>query len=478
MSKDHNQVWNNCLQIIKDNIPKDSYNTWFKPIVPKKLENNVLTIQVPDSFYYELLEEHYLNILSKSLKREIGPKAKLEYNIVAKMRNNGNTAQKEPLSMNTPAKDTNYQNKNNTDQNASKTREIRNPFVIPGIKEHNVDSQLNPIYSMDNFVEGACNKLARSAGITVAENPGATAFNPFVIYGAAGLGKTHLAQGIGLHAKEKYPNKSVLYVPAEKFITQFTDSIRNNNKNDFVHFYQMIDILIIDDIQDFAGREKTQNTFFHIFNHLHQLGKQLILTSDKPPAQLKELEKRLLSRFKWALIAELEPPDIETRKNIIYRKLRNNGGKMPDEVVDFIAKNVTNSIREIEGSIISLLGHSSHLQNELSVDLASEVIQRIVSKQKKEITVEYIQSVVSDYYNIEVDDLHSKSRKREIVQARQIAMYFSKHYTKLSLSAIGAKIGNKDHATVLHASRTVNNLMETDKKFRANIAEIKRLLTS
>jgi chromosomal replication initiator protein len=355
-------------------------------------------------------------------------------------------------------------------------RTIKNPFVIPGIKKLHVDPQLNPDYSFANFVEGDCNRLARSAGYAVAQNPGGTAFNPLLIYGGSGLGKTHLAQAIGIEVKEKSPDKIVLYVNANKFQTQFVEAIRNNNRNDFLHFYQMIDVLILDDVQEFAGKEKTQDTFFHIFNHLHQSGKQLILTSDKPPVELKGMEQRLLSRFKWGLSADLQVPDFETRVAILQKKVYADGIHMPVEVLEYIASQVTNNVRELEGALVSLLAQSTLNKKEITLDLVREMIDKLVKNTTRELSIDYIQKIVSDYFNIPVDLMHSKTRKREIVQARQISMYFSKNLTKSSLALIGSQIGGKDHATVLHACKTVNNLLDTDKRFRLYIEEIEKKL--
>ena len=308
--------------------------------------------------------------------------------------------------------------------------------------------------------------MARSAGFAVGNNPGGTAFNPFLIYGESGLGKTHLAQAIGIQVKEARPEKTVLYVTANRFQTQFVESIRNNTKNDFLHFYQMIDVLIIDDVQEFAGKEKTQDTFFHIFNHLHQNGKQLILTSDKAPVELQGLEQRLLSRFKWGLSADLQSPDFETRVAILNKKIYNDGIEIDPSVVEYVATHIKTNVRELEGALISLLAQSTLNKKEITIELAREMIDKLVKNSYHEISINYIQKVVCEYYNIPLDMIQSKTRKREIVQARQIAMYFSKSLTKSSLATIGAKIGGKDHATVLHACKTVNNLMDTDKRFR------------
>ena len=470
----YQEIWNNCLQIIKDNVPSISFRTWFEPIVPLKLENNVLTIQVPSPFFYEYLEEQYIDILKKTLRKELGENAKLEYSVVME---NSLYSNNKPFTVKFP---TNYKaelkNKPVTVPLNTEENSIKNPFIIPGIKKLHVDPMLNPDNNFGNFVEGECNRLARSAGHAVGDNPGGTAFNPLFLYGDSGLGKTHLSQAIGIKVKEKFPEKTVLYVNANKFQTQFVESVRNNNKNDFLHFYQMIDLLIIDDIHEFAGKEKTQDIFFHIFNHLHQSGKQLILTSDKPPVELQGMEQRLLSRFKWGLSADLQTPDFETRIAILRQKIYHDGIDISDEVIEYIASHITSNIRELEGALISLLAQSTLNKKEITLDLAKLMIDRLVKNSKKELSVDYIQKVVCDFFNLSPDLLQSKTRKREIVQARQIAMYFSKTLTKSSLASIGAMIGGKDHATVLHACKTVNNLMDTDKRFKGQIESIEKKL--
>ncbi|NOZ46514.1 MAG: chromosomal replication initiator protein DnaA [Chlorobi bacterium] len=474
MNKNHNEVWNNCLKIIKDNVPSISFKTWFEPIVPFKLENDILTIQVPSPFFYEYLEEQYIDILRKTLRKELGTNAKLEYNVV--MDNNVFTNSK-PYTVKLPAKNKiDLNNKPVSLPLNDSDNKIKNPFIIPGIQKLHVNPQLKENYSFSNFVEGECNRLARSAGYAVANNPGGTAFNPLFIYGASGLGKTHLSQAIGIEVKEKYPDKIVLYVQASKFQTQFAEATRNNNRNDFIHFYQMIDVLIIDDIHEFAGKDKTQDIFFQIFNHLHQSGKQLVLSSDKPPVELRGLEERLLTRFKWGLSADLLPPEFETRVAILKQKVYNDGIVLDEEVIEYIATHVTSGIRELEGALISLLAQSTLNKKEITIELAKQMIDKLVKSSSHEITIDYIIKVVSSYFNMPVELLNSKTRKREIVQARQIAMYFAKGMTKSSLATIGSQVGGKDHATVLHACKTVNNLMDTDKRFRSYISEIEKKL--
>lgn len=470
----HERVWNNCLNVIKDNVPSISFRTWFEPIVPLKLDHDILTIQVPSPFFYEYLEEQYIDILRKVIKKELGPEAKLEYNVV--MQNNTYNNSK-PYTVKFPAKNTKEIKNTPVSVPLDATENtIKNPFVIPGLKKLDIDPRLNPENSFDNFIEGECNRLARSAGFAVSKNPGGTAFNPLLVYGESGLGKTHLAQAIGIEVKALFPEKTVLYVNANKFQTQFVDAIRNNNKNDFLHFYQMIDVLIIDDVHEFAGKEKTQDTFFHIFNHLHQSGKQLILTSDKPPVELQGMESRLLSRFKWGLSADLQAPDFETRMAILKKKTYNDGIELPDEVLEYISTHIADNIRELEGALISLLAQSTLNKKEITLDLTKEMIDKLIKSTKREISIDYIQKVVCNYYNIGLEQLQSKTRKREIVQARQVAMFFSKTLTKSSLATIGSQIGGKDHATVLHACKTVNNLIETDKRFRLQVDEIEKKL--
>ena len=473
MRPNHNVVWSNCLKIVKDNIPQTSYKTWFAPIIPKKIESNVLTIQVPSLFFYEYLEEQYIDILRRTLRNELGEGAKLEYSVIMENNVYSNT---NPYTVKLPTNDKKELSNKPLSLPLDEQKTIKNPFIIPGIQKLHVDPQLNPNNSFNNFVEGECNRLARSAGFAVANNPGKTAFNPLFLYGASGLGKSHLAQAIGIQVKEKFPEKVVLYVNGNKFQTQFVEAVLNNNRNDFVHFYQMIDVLIIDDVHEFAGMEKTQDIFFHIFNHLHQNGKQLILASDKSPVDLKGVEQRLLSRFKWGLSADLQVPDYETRIAILKQKVYNDGIDLPNEVIEYIASHITTHIRELEGALISLLAQSTLNKKEITLDLARRMIDRLVKNTKREISIDYIQKVVCDYFNMPQELIISKTRKREIVQARQIAMFFAKGFTKSSLATIGSQIGGKDHATVLHACKTVNNLIDTDKRFRVYIDEIEKKL--
>jgi len=329
-------------------------------------------------------------------------------------------------------------------------------------------------YNFDNFLEGDSNRLARSAGLAVANKPGGTSFNPLLIFGGVGLGKTHLAHAIGVEIKDKYPEKTVLYISAEKFTQQYIESVKKNTRNDFIHFYQLIDVLIIDDVQFFSGKSGTQDVFFHIFNHLHQNGKQVILTSDKAPVDMQDIEQRLLSRFKWGLSAELQSPDFETRVSILKNKLYRDGVEMPDEIVEYVAKNIKTNVRELEGAVISLIAQSSFNKKEVTLDLAVQIVEKFVKNTKREVSIDYIQKVISDYFQMDIDTLQSKTRKRHIVQARQLAMFFAKKYTKASLASIGSQIGKRDHATVLHACKTVDNLAETDKQFKKYLEDLNK----
>lgn len=472
MSKDYLDIWESCLRIIKDNIKSISFNTWFKPIVPLKFENNTLTIQVPSPFFYEYLEEEFVDLLKKSLKAVVGEDVKLIYKVIVK---NGDLEDSKPYTVKIPT-NSSTKLKNKPVSIPSTNDAPKNPFIIPGIKKIHIDPQLRSELSFENFVEGDCNRLARSAGYAIAVNPGKTTFNPLFLYSKNGLGKTHLAQAIGVKIKEDFPDKIVLYVASNKFILQYTQAVRQNEINDFIHFYQMIDVLIIDDVQDFAGKEGSQNVFFHIFNHLHQSGKQLILTSDKPPVELQGLEQRLLSRFKWGLSAELLAPGYETKIKILKLKIYKDGIDIKDEILEYLASHITTNVRELEGALISLLAQSTLNKKEITLDLAKQMIDKLVKSTKREISIDYIQKVVCDYFNMQVDLLKSKTRKREIVQARQIAMFFAKSLTKSSLATIGSQIGNKDHATVLHACKTVNNLIDTDKAFKVYINDIEKKL--
>jgi len=474
MTNTATSVWDECLSFIEDNIKPQAYKTWFEPIRPIKVSGEVLTVQVPSKFFYEWLEQHYIKLLRVALTRELGKDAKLVYEVKMENAYSSNSPQivKIPSSNRAPLKS----------QDVSvplglKKRELRNPFVIPGLQKIKIESQLNPNYNFDNFIEGDSNRLARSAGMAVANKPGGTSFNPLLIYGGVGLGKTHLAHAIGVQIKDKYADKTVLYISSEKFTQQYIDSVKGNTRNDFIHFYQMIDVLIIDDVQFLSGKTGTQDVFFHIFNHLHQNGKQVILTSDKAPVDMQDIEQRLLSRFKWGLSAELQTPDFETRISILQNKLYRDGVEMPDEIVEYVAKNIKSNVRELEGVLISMIAQASFNKKEFTMILVKQIVDKFVKNTKREVSIDYIQKVVSKYFDMDVATLQSKTRKRHIVQARQLAMFFAKRMTKSSLASIGSQIGKRDHATVLHACKTVDNLTETDKQFKKYVEDLTNKLT-
>ena len=476
--KDYKTVWANCLKTIKETLGKGNehiYKEWFEPIVPIQLEENTLIIQVPSEFFYEWLEEHYVNLLKRTIRYELGPKGMLRYSIVV----DGGSVKEKPITTTLP-----WGSKQPTDNmpkdmpfniNNDNDKQIPNPLIIPGIQKVKIESQLNSSYTLDNFVEGDCNRLARSAGFAVAKDPGRTSFNPLMLYGGVGLGKTHLANAIGMKTKENHPKLTVLYVTSERFLQQYMEAGRTQSTNDFINYYTLVDVLIVDDIQFWANKApKTQEAFFHIFNHLHQQKKQIIITSDKAPSELSGLEPRLISRLKWGLAADLQVPDVDTRMAILKQKLANDGIEMPENVIEYIAYNINTNVRELEGALVSLIAQSSLNRKQITLDLAKQMIDKFVKSTSREITIDYIQKVVCDYFNLPVDSIQSRTRKREIVQARQLTMYFAKKMTKASLAVIGLQCGNKDHATVLHACKTVSNLAETDKQFRYWVDDLEK----
>ncbi len=463
------KVWSECLEFIKTNTSKDIFETWFKPIKPVKLNGKELTIEVPSQLYYEWLETHYLDLLHAALLKTLGRNAKLLYTVRMSNKNKHPHAHLTYPSSGKPKVDVYNKTK-------ISNREIKNPFVIPGVEKVRIDSQLNPNFTFDNLVEGPNNRLAINAGLSVASRPGNTPYNPLFIYGGVGLGKTHIANAIGVEIKRRNPDKNVLYVSMEKFTQQYTSSVANHTRDDFIHFYQMIDALIVDDVQFLSGKVGVQKVFFQIFNHLHLNKKQLIFTSDKSPVDMQDVEMRLLSRFKWGLSAMLKQPDFETRKKIIESKLYRDGVKFPEDVIEYIAKHVTTNIREIEGVLTSIIAQAAFNHREINLELAEEVISNFVRNQKPVYTCDLIQKIVADYFNLEVEHIRSRSRKRSIVQARQISMYLAKKYTKSSLEQIGKQIGNRDHATVIYSMKVVNDLMDTDKKFKRMVKELESKL--
>lgn len=464
MNQNVNILWSNCLKVIQDNVSEITYKTWFSPIVPLEYDDNVFTIQVPSQFFYEYLEDKFVDLLRMTLHREVGKDTILNYRILVENTSNTHVCYRGDI------KSTGVDTV--TPKNANKT-----PSPFQKTVASDFDSQLNPKYNFENFFEGESNKLARTAGDTIAKNPGKTAFSPLFVHGSSGVGKTHLCHAIGVKIKEQFPEKRVLYISAHLFKVQYTDATRFNTVNDFINFYQGIDVLIIDDIQELSGLEKTQNTFFHIFNHLHQNNKQLILTSDRSPSELQGVEERLLTRFRWGLTTKLDNPDIELRVRILKNKVLNDGLSISDEVLHFIAENVTENIRDLEGVIVSLMAHSVIYNKDIDLSLAKRVIGQAIKKaEKKSLTIYDIADVVCMHFNIKKELIQTASRKREIVQVRQVAMYLSKQYTEMSLAQIGSVIGKKNHATVLHACKMVKDQLEVDKSFRDEISKIEKTL--
>ncbi len=541
MDRSAEDVWNECLSIIRENVNSQSYKTWFGPLQAQSLEEEddiqKLTIQLPSRFHYEWLEDHYFSLLRKAITSVLGSDGRLFYDVVAKQANlddldappargsssaQGDTgassaADEEsadrtssPSSNRRPSTGSRSQNRPppgrqaqgaqaaerqqqsgsasarnrqtssgsnaapSSDGDASQEPPVQNPFAIPGIQKTEIDSKLNDSYTFDRFIEGDCNRLARSAAWAIAQEPGGTSFNPFLVYGGVGLGKTHLIQAVGNYADEQANVDKVLYVSSERFTTEFVQSIQRNRIGEFSMFYRQIDLLIVDDVQFFSGKEKTQEEFFHIFNALHQSGKQIVLSADRPPREIEGIEERLLSRFQWGLSADVQPPGLETRIAILQRKAEDDGVDLDQDVIEFMAHNIKSNIRELEGALVRLLAHSSLHQRELNLQLAKDVLRDFVEDQQVNLTIEEIQRIVCEYLDIEEDLVRAKTRKREVVRARQIAMYYSKHRTQHSLKTIGLHFGGRDHSTVIHANNTVEDQMETDAQFRSMVEEIGR----
>ena len=570
MEQSPESVWQECLEIVRDNINRQSYKTWFEPLKAVKLEEEEelvkLTVQLPSRFYYEWLEEHYFGLLRKTITKVLGPKGRLFYNIVIEQEDE--TQGHEGASMHLPARrpaDEPRPAPNNPSRGSSADRTSRsggvpaaaspgdqggrsgsagsgnagqrrrgeqqqrsgrssgggrasqeraqqqslqrqqqqrgqpqarqgqtdrrrtpqgrtpqgeqepiaNPFVIPGIRRAQVDSQLNNSYTFDRFIEGDCNRLARSASLAIAQQPGTTSFNPFLLYGGVGLGKTHLMQAIGNYVQETNDTAKVLYVSSERFTTEFVQSIQHNRVSEFSLFYRQIDVLIIDDVQFFGGKEKTQEEFFHIFNALHQNGKQIVMSADRSPRDIDSIEERLLSRFNWGLSADLQPPELETRIAILQRKAEDDGIEIDPDVITFVATHVKSNIRELEGALIRLLAHATLHNREIDLPLAKEVLRDLISDTRVNLTIEEIQRIVCNYFNIEEDLVRARTRKREVVEARKVAMYFCKELTQHSLKTIGLHFGGRDHSTVIHANRSVEDRLDTDPQFEDVVEEVR-----
>jgi len=464
-------VWNDCLEIIRQSVDEQNYNTWFKPIVPLRNEQDVLTIQVPSQFFFEWLEEHYVPVLKKAIHQVMGESGRLEYSVIVDSGNQRNP----PLLVNYP-NGAGMKRSNAQVHNGNGNIEDYSPFSFKALNPQSVNSRLNPNYTFENFVEGDCNRLGRAAGIAVAKKPGLTSFNPLMLYGGVGVGKTHLVQAIGNEIKKNLPSKIVLYVDQNDFTTQFLNALQNHKMQEFQNFYLQVDLLILDDVQFLAGREKTQEIFFHIFNQLHQSGKQIIMTSDCPPRDLKGFQERLLSRFKWGLTADLQEPDFETKLAIIHNKMESDGIEIPSEVAEYLAYSVDTNLRDMEGVLNSLIFHATLLKKEIDLELAKEVLRNIVKEIQSDVSVDFIQKMVAEYFKVDIDSLKAKVKKREIVIPRQLAMYFCKRYTQLTLALIGENFGGRDHSTVIHALESVEDMIKTDPNFKNSVEELSKKL--
>ncbi len=518
-------LWNACLEVIRANISSpQSFKTWFGPIKPVSVEREgevvKLTVELPSQFYYEWLEEHYFKLLRKTITKVLGPTGRLYYKVVIEKEDReaghsgasmqlpakpgapsqgGTVRPQQPPPAATPrpgAESSGSAGPSGTRPPADPARRApgrpgaavaarpspsasppqAHPFALPGIQKAPVDSNLNGTYVFDRFIEGDCNRLARSAALAIGAQPGRTSFNPFLVYGGVGLGKTHLIQAIGNFALEHGQATSVLYVSSERFTNEFVQSIKQNRAAEFSLFYRSVDVLIVDDIQFFEGKERTQEEFFHIFNALHQSGKQIVLSSDRPPKEIQGIENRLLSRFQWGLSADIKAPELETRVAILERKAEDEGIDLSQEVIEFIAHNIKSNIRELEGALIRLLANATLQKRELDVNLAREVLHDLIQDAPVSITVEEIQRTVAAFFGVQDHLLRDKTRKREIVQARQIAMYFAKQFTQHSLKNIGLHFGGRDHSTVIHATQSVENQIDTDERVRDSIETLRRRL--
>ena len=512
MNRSPDEVWAECLGVIRDNISRQSYRTWFEPLRAVALSDEdgapKLTVQLPSRFYYEWLEEHYFALLRKTITKVLGPTGRLYYDIVIEREDP--EAERPGASMQLPARPgTAFTpaprsaappeapprpapasgapapggwgaaprggQTRPAPQHPAPGAGPANPFAIPGVHRE-IDPHLDPNYTFERFIEGDCNRLARSAAWAIAQQPGGTAFNPFLIYGGVGLGKTHLIQAIGNYARAHGKARTVRYISSEQFTSEFVRAIKNNEAAEFARLYQSVDILIVDDVQFFERKEKTQEQFFHIFNELRQQKKQIILSADRPPKDIEGIEERLLSRFQMGLAADVQSPELETRIAILRRRAEDDGTEVNDNVFEYIATHVTSNIRELEGALIRLQAHAALQNREIDLELARDGLRDLIKEQRSALTIDVIQAVTCDVLDIPVELVRARTRKREVVQARQIAMYFSKQRTKHSLKAIGQAFGGRDHSTVIHAVRSVEDQIDTDPLFRETVEEVRKKL--
>lgn len=440
--KDPVLVWKECLQKIKQNVPQMTYNTWFLPIKPLELKEDTLKVQLPSQFFWEWIDEHYNTLIARTISEVIGPSAKLNYIIVDENDNDDQLTLFSNITVSAV------------------------PQKVDATKLPLIETHLNSRYTFDNFIKGEGNQLARAAAVAISDNPGGTSFNPFFVYGGVGLGKTHLIEAIGNKIVLTKPEKRVIYISSDLLTVEFVDSIKSNTVNEFSNFYRKMDVLIIDDIQFLTGKEKTQDLFFHIFNTLHQSKKQIILSSDKPPKDLKGLDERLISRFQWGLTADIQPPELETRIAILKRKTEDFAMNVSNDILEFIASSITSNIRELEGCLIKLLANASLNSKPITLELARKTVREIATDRKVSVNIESITKVVCDHFVVPENKLRDKTRKREVVMVRQIAMYLSKEMTRSSLKTIGLHFGGRDHSTVIHSCTIVEEEMVKDKSFK------------
>ena len=461
MINSHSALWDKCLALIKENVSEQQYNTWFSPIVFESFseKDKTLLVQVPSPYVYEYLEEYYIDLLSRVLSKCFGAGVRLTYRIVAD-KTHGLTT------------DVQADDAVGIERPQPTTRGNKAPTALDAAVPQDLNPQLNPKQTFNNFIEGSSNKLPRTVGLSIAEHPGKSTFNPFYMYGPSGCGKTHLINAIGVRCKELYPHKRVLYVSARLFQVQFTDSLLKKRINDFINFYQSIDVLIVDDIQEWATATSTLDTFFHIFNHLFRNGKQIILASDRPPVDLQGMKDRLLTRFSCGLIAEMEKPNVELCVDILKNKCRRDGLKIPEDVIRYIAQTASGSVRDLQGVINSLLAYSVVYNCNIDMHLAERVIKRAVKVDNHPLTIDDILDKVCSHFNVTQQNVFSRSRKREYVLVRQVSMYLAQKYTKMPAARIGQLIGNRDHSTVIHSCSTIEKRLKIDKEFLNEISNI------
>lgn len=462
MNVSPNEAWDKTLTLIRENVSEQQYNTWFKSIVYESFEESTRTllVQVPSPFVYEYLEENYIDLLSKVLRRTFCDQIRLKYRIV--------TDQEHHLTQDVEAEQTDLSVKTQL----AKTRVNESPTTLDAAQPQQLDPNLNPHQTFNNYIEGDSNKLPRSVGLSIAEHPRKTQFNPMFVYGPSGCGKTHLINAIGMRTKQLYAQKRVLYVSARLFQVQYTNAVLQNSINDFINFYQTIDLLIVDDIQEWMTATKTQDTFFHIFNHLFRNGKRIILASDRPPVDLKGMNERLLTRFSCGLIAELEKPNVQLCIDILNSKIRKDGLQIPEDVVQFIAETANGSVRDLEGVINSLLAYSVVYNSTVDMRLAQRVIQRAVKIDDKPLTIDEILEKVCNHFNVSVSAVNGRSRKQDLVTARQVSMYLAQKYTKMPASRIGKLVGGRDHSTVIHSCSRIEQRLQVDSMFSNELMSI------